>query len=302
MNKPLSHIITDYRHYLKLEKGMADNTVESYIADLKKLMAYLEQDGKETGLKDIQKDNVLAFIYAISEYISPRSQARLISGLRNFFHFLQLENLLEENPADWLESPKIPKNIPEVLSPEEIDAMISVIDLSTYEGERNRAIIESMYAFGLRVSETVNLKISDIYFREGFVRILGKGNKHRFVPIVSHTEKILRNYIEWVRPSVKPKKQAEKILFLNRRGGKLTRHMIYHIVRNLAAQAGLEKKVTPHTLRHSFATHLLENGADLRSIQVLLGHESITTTEIYLHVSKKQVEEALFKFHPRAKK
>ncbi len=281
---------------------MSDNTVKNYLNDLRKFLLYLEQNDQEAALQDMNKENVLAFIYAISDYIGPRSQARLISGLRSFFHYLQLENLMDENPADWLESPKIPKNIPEVLSPGEIDAMLSVIDRSSFEGERNYAIIETMYAFGLRVSETVNLKISDLYFREGFVRILGKGNKHRFVPIARHTEKILKNYIELVRPLVNPSKKAEKILFLNRRGGLLTRHMIYHIVRDLSAKAGIRKKVTPHTLRHSFATHLLENGADLRSIQILLGHESITTTEIYLHVSKKQVEEALFKFHPRAKK
>jgi len=296
----LKQILSDYKHFLRLEKGLSEKTVEAYMQDVESFLKFLSEGEQTVSLKDFTKDNVLAFVYALSDLLSPRSQARIISGLRNFFNFLQWEKLIDENPAEWLESPKIPKKIPEVLTIEEIDAMIEHIDLSGFEGERNKAILELMYACGLRVSEVVNLKISDIYFDEGFIRILGKGNKHRFVPIERHTKKVLEIYLQSVRPMVKPQKGHEKLLFLNRRGKQLTRHMIYHIIKQAAERAGIAKKVSPHTIRHSFATHLLENGADLRSIQILLGHESITTTEIYLHISKKQVREALYRFHPRA--
>ncbi len=301
MNEKILNIITDYKHYLQLEKSLSPFTIESYLSDIMKYIRFVEEENqRDITLKDFNKTNIREFIYRISELLSPVSQARIISGLRSFFSYLILEGILEENPADWIDTPKLSRKIPEVLSVSEIDRLIGALDLSKPENERNKAIIEVMYACGLRVSEAVNLKIGDIYFDEGFIRVLGKGGKHRFVPMESYTLNILKNYIRYVRSHIKPQKGHENYVFLNRRGKKLTRNMIFLIIKDLAQKAGINKNISPHTLRHSFATHLLDNGADLRSIQLLLGHENITTTEIYLHMSQKQVKEALRKFHPRA--
>jgi integrase/recombinase XerD len=235
-------ILSEYKHYLKLEKSLSDNTVESYLNDVRKWAGFLQKpEGESPSLEDITPDTVKEFIYAVSTYLSPRSQARIISGLRSFFSFLVMEGYLNSNPADWLDSPKLSRKIPEVLSPEELDRIFEAIDLSAYEGERNKAILEMMYACGLRVSEVTGLKLGDLYFEEGFVRVLGKGGKHRFVPMESYTKRILKNYLEWVRPQVKPLKGYENYVFLNRRGKALTRHMIFIIVKDLAAKAGIKK-------------------------------------------------------------
>jgi integrase/recombinase XerD len=301
MNDKLSNIITDYKHYLKLEKSLSDRTVENYLFDVMKFIDFIETENeRDARLSDFNRENLQTFVYRISDILSPGSQARIISGLRSFFSYLILENILDTNPADRLETPKLSRKIPEVLSVDEVDALIAAIDLSKPEGERNKAILETMYACGLRVSEAVNLKLGDIFFEEGFLRVVGKGGKHRFVPVETYTQNILKNYIRYIRSAIKPAKGHENFVFLNRRGKQLTRNMIFLIIKELAKKAGITKNISPHTLRHSFATHLLDNGADLRSIQVLLGHENITTTEIYLHMSKKQVREALKKYHPRA--
>jgi len=296
----MENLLTEYKHFLRLEKSLSPRSVEAYVNDIKKFLDFLGANGKEISIKDFTRENLQAFIYAVSDKLSTRSQARLISGLRNFFNFLVWEGLLEQNPADAIDAPKISRKIPEVLSIEEIDKMLENIDLSTYEGKRNRAFIETVYACGLRVSEAVNLKKGDIFFDEGFLRIVGKGGKHRFVPMGDYTAGILKDFIWNDLARIEPKRGYEDYIFLTRRGKPLTRQMAFLIIKDLAKRAGITKNISPHTLRHSFATHLLDNGADLHSIQLLLGHENITTTEIYLHMSKKEIEKALKKFHPRA--
>ncbi len=294
-------IITEYRHFLKLEKGLSENTILAYVDDIHKFLNFFD-DTETVNLSVFNKDHVKEFVYQLSNLVSPRTQARIISGLKSFFSYLQLEKILEENPGDWLETPKLDKKVPEVLSREEMEALFDAIELGSFEGERNKAILELMYACGLRVSETVNLRLGDLFLEEGFIRIIGKGNKHRFVPLETYSIGVIKTYLQYVRPLVEPQKGHENFVFLNRRGKALTRQMLFIIIRKLAEKAGLNKKISPHTIRHSFATHLLENGADLRSIQLMLGHESITTTEIYLHISKKQIRETLEKYHPRGNK
>ncbi len=287
----------DYKMYLKLEKRVSDNTIENYLRDLDKLINYSDKLPLE-----YQQDDITQFIhqFATSEY-SVRSQARLISSLKSFFGYLQLEEFREDNPASMLESPKIGLKLPDVLSEIEIDQMIEVIDLSKPEGQRNRAIIEMLYGCGLRVSELTNLKISDLFFDEGFVRVIGKGNKQRLVPISEYTIKYVNLYKDTIRVHTKIQPGYEDFLFLNRRGKALTRVMIFTIVKELSIIGGIEKTISPHTFRHSFATHLLKNGADLRAIQLMLGHESISTTEIYTHVDQEFIRDAILNFHPRNK-
>jgi len=295
------HILSDFKHFLLLEKGLSANSVNAYLRDVRKLLEYLaENNHAKIPLNALTRENIQAFLYEISRWLTPRSQARWVSSLRNFFAFLLMEGILDADPMAGIETPKISRKIPEVLSTEEIDKIIEQIDTETYEGKRNRALLETMYACGLRVSEAVNLKKGDIFFDEGFLRIEGKGGKHRFVPAEKYTLNILKDFIKNVLPQITPQKGYEEYVFLNRRGKPLTRQMAFLIIKKLAAKAGITKNISPHTFRHSFATHLLDNGADLRSIQLLLGHENITTTEIYLHMSKKEVEKALKKFHPRA--
>jgi len=293
--------IDEFKMYLQLEKKMQNNSIEAYLNDVKKLHNFIDSYYPSVLPADVNADILKDFIYRLSEFVSPHTQARLISGLRNFFHFLILENLIDNNPMQLIEAPKLARKLPDVLSVEEIDRMIAAIDLSTPEGERNRTIIETLYGCGLRVSELINLKISDLYFDEGFIKVTGKGDKQRLVPVSEYTQKYLNIYLQHVRAHQKIQSQFSDIVFLNRRGKQLSRVMIFHIVKDLIAKAGINKKISPHSLRHSFATHLLENGADLRSIQMLLGHESITTTEIYLHIDRKQLHDTLLKFHPRAK-
>ena len=247
----------------------------------------------------IDEETIQQFIYEVSKQLNPRSQARIISGLKSFFSYLIFEDYRTNNPMELIESPKIGRKLPDTLSVQEIDALISAIDLSSNEGERNRAMLETLYGCGLRVSELVALKISDLFFEEGFIKITGKGNKQRFVPIGELTKKYILLYQKTIRSKVDSKKGFEDTLFLNRRGRQLSRAMIFTIIKDLAFKINLNKNISPHTLRHSFATHLLENGADLRSIQLMLGHESITTTEIYVHLDRTYLAQVMNTFHPR---
>jgi len=291
--------LQDYQLYLNIEKGLANNSIVSYSRDVKKLINYLEENEITVSPLKISEEQIQQFIYTTSKLINARSQARLISGLRNFFDYLIFEEFRTNNPTDLIDAPKIGRKLPDTLSLQEIDLLISSIDLSEPQGERNRTIIETLYGCGLRVSELTELKRSDLFFEEGFIRVLGKGNKQRFVPINTQTQKYIVSYIKNIRIHIKTQKGYEDTVFLNRRGKSLTRVMIYTIIKNLAIKIGLKKKISPHTFRHSFATHLLERGADLRSIQQMLGHESITTTEIYMHLDKSFLKEIVNTFHPR---
>ena len=291
--------IHDYKHYLKIERGLSQNSILAYCNDVTKLIHYLEVNNINSDPINIDDKVIQQFVYDSAKNINASSQSRQISGLRNFFDFMIFEDYRKNNPTELLESPKIGRKLPDTLSEEEIEEIISQIDLSKPEGERNRAMLETLYSCGLRVSELVNLKISDLFFDEGFIRIIGKGNKERFVPINLYTIKIINIYKKLVRSKVNIQKGYEDFIFLNRRGRKLTRNMVFLIIKDLVEKAGIHKKVSPHTFRHSFATHLLENGADLRAIQQMLGHESITTTEIYLNLDKRYLKSIVEKFHPR---
>lgn len=291
--------IQDYQLYLKIERGLSKNSVESYTRDITKLVSFLNE--KEAHVSPIKIDNHLIqeFIYQIAKKLNPRSQARIISGLRSFFDYLIFEDYRKDNPTDLLETPKTGRKLPDTLSNEEIDKILSAIDFSHPQGERNRAILETIYSCGLRVSEVINLQVSDLFFEEGFIKVLGKGNKYRFVPIHQSTQKYILNYITYIRNHIKPSKNEEDIVFLNRRGKRLSRQMIFMILKELALKANIEKKISPHTFRHSFATELLKGGADLRAVQQILGHESITTTEIYVHLDKSYLADVVNKYHPR---
>lgn len=291
--------IKEYKNYLQLERGLATNSIASYVFDLKKLTAYLEQNQILESPLSITETSIQQFIYSISDTISPRTQARIISGLKNFFLFLNMEGYRDSFPLELIEAPKLGRMLPDTLSVKEIDLLISAIDLSLPLGVRNKAMLETLYSCGLRVSELISLKISDLFFEEGFVKITGKGNKQRFVPISASTQKYITRYREHIRNHVNVQDGFEDTLFLNRRGKQLTRAMVFTIIKSLAKEIGLNKTISPHTFRHSFATHLLENGADLRSIQLMLGHESITTTEVYMHVDRKYLSEVLNAYHPR---
>jgi integrase/recombinase XerD len=291
--------IKNYQSYLKIERGLSNNTIENYSFDVKRLCLFLEQNQIQVSPINITEETVQQFIYSVSKQVNARSQARIISGLKSFFNYLVFEDYRNNNPLELIETPKTGRKLPDTLSLKEIDALINAVDLSSNEGERNRAMLETLYGCGLRVSELVSLKISDLFFEEGFVKITGKGNKQRFVPIGDLTQKYIQLYKENVRNHVSVKKGFEDTLFLNRRGGQLTRAMIFTIIKDLAVKVNLNKTISPHTLRHSFATHLLENGADLRSIQLMLGHESITTTEIYVHLDRKFLTEVMNTYHPR---
>jgi len=294
-----NNAIQDYQLHLKIEKGLAQNSIDSYTLDVKKLMLFLAENKIKVSPIVITADDIQQFIYNVSKNLNARSQARLISGLRNFFDYLIFEDYRKENPTDLLESPKIGRKLPDTLSIEEIDAIINTIDLSTPQGERNRTMLETLYSCGLRVSELIDLQVSDLFFDEGFIRVIGKGNKQRFVPINVQTQKFINLYIKNNRNHINIQKGHEDTVFLNRRGKKLTRVMIFTIIKNLTKEAGIDKNISPHTFRHSFATHLLERGADLRAIQQMLGHESITTTEIYMHLDKSFLKKVMNSFHPR---
>lgn len=293
-----SHI-KSYQSYLKIERNLSQNTINSYCFDIERLLLFLED--KKIGVSPIKikAETLQMFIYEVAKEVNPRSQARIISGLKSFFSYLIFEDYRLDNPLELIESPKLGRKLPDTLSVDEIDNLIEAVNLSSNEGERNRAILETLYGCGLRVSELVELKISDLFFDEGFVKITGKGNKQRFVPIAEVTEKYISIYKDQVRCHQKIEKEDSDTLFLNRRGRKLTRAMIFTIIKRLAVEINLQKRISPHTFRHSFATHLLENGADLRSIQMMLGHESITTTEIYVHLDRTHLTKVVNEFHPR---
>ncbi|MGB5941971.1 MAG: site-specific tyrosine recombinase XerD [Leeuwenhoekiella sp.] len=292
---------TDFKYYLLLEKGLATNTVENYSRDLTKLIKWLAENNISIGPIIIDTEVLQQFNYEIGRKLNPRSQARILSGLKSFFDFLILEELRETNPTQLIDSPKIGRKLPDTLSEDEVDKIIAAIDLGKAQGERNRAMLETLYGCGLRVSELISLKISDLYFKEGYILVTGKGDKQRFVPIAKVTQKFVNIYKDEVRVHENAKSEFQDILFLNRRGAALTRAMIFTIVRNATEAAGIKKKISPHTFRHSFATHLLKGGADLRAIQQMLGHESITTTEIYTHLDRTHLADVMKKCHPRQK-
>ena len=291
--------LKEYQNYLKLERGLSANTIENYSFDIEKLIAFLVSNNIELTPITITEEIVQQFIYELSSKVNARSQSRVISGLKSFFNYLIFEDYRPDTPMELIEVPKTGRKLPDTLSTAEIDQLIAAIDLSKPEGERNRAMLETLYSCGLRVSELINLKLSDLFFEEGFVKVTGKGNKQRFVPIGESTEKYILLYKEHVRSHLQIQKGHEDTLFLNRRGKQLTRAMVFTIIKDLAVKVGLNKTISPHTFRHSFATHLLENGADLRSIQLMLGHESITTTEVYMHLDRKFLTEVINNFHPR---
>jgi integrase/recombinase XerD len=291
--------LKDYQLYLKIERGLSKNSIDNYALDVKKLIDYLETNNISVSPLNIVPEVIQQFIYDIAKIVNERTQSRIISGLRSFFSFLVFEDYRESNPLELIESPKIGRKLPDTLSEFEIDNLINAIDLSSPEGERNRAILETLYGCGLRVSELTNLKLSDLFFDEGFIKVTGKGDKQRFVPILKTTQKYINIYLKEIRTHIKIQSNHEDTLFLNRRGKQLTRAMIFTIIKQLADKIGLKKSISPHTFRHSFATHLLQNNADLRSIQMMLGHESITTTEIYVHLDKGHLSKIVEKFHPR---
>ena len=291
--------LKDFSLYLKIERGMSIHTVNNYNLDVQKLIVFLETHSIELSPLKIETETVQQFIYELAKEVNPRTQSRVISGLRSFFDYLIFENYRSSNPLERIEAPKIGRKLPDTLSVKDIDRIVAAIDLSKPQGERNRAIIETLYSCGLRVSELTALKISDLFFEEGFIKVTGKGDKQRFVPIGPLTQKYINLYKEHVRTQITIEPALKDTLFLNRRGKQLSRAMIFTMVKTLALKAEIPKKISPHTFRHSFATHLLENGADLRAIQLMLGHESITTTEIYMHVDKSHLKDVMFKFHPR---
>ncbi len=296
--KDWERYIKQFVHYLKIERSLAENSIFAYQQDVVKLKDFCES--YQLSPIHIQTGHLKQFIAALFDLgLSARSQARIISGWKQFFDFLILEDLRNDDPSEGLELPKIGRKLPEVLTIEEIDRIIAQIDLATAEGQRNKAIIETLYSCGLRVSELVNLRFEDCFFEEGFVRVIGKGNKERLVPVSPSVIEEVGTYVATDRPLVPIKKGQEAYVFLNRRGAQLTRVMIFTIIKNLATLAGIQKNISPHTFRHSFATHLIEGGANLRAIQDMLGHESITTTEIYTHLDQRFLREAILSFHPR---
>jgi integrase/recombinase XerD len=296
--KDWERYIKQFVHYLKIERSLAENSIFAYQQDVVKLKDFCES--YQLSPIHIQTGHLKQFIAALFDLgLSARSQARIISGWKQFFDFLILEDLRNDDPSEGLELPKIGRKLPEVLTIEEIDCIIAQIDLATAEGQRNKAIIETLYSCGLRVSELVNLRFEDCFFEEGFVRVIGKGNKERLVPVSPSVIEEVGTYVATDRPLVPIKKGQEAYVFLNRRGAQLTRVMIFTIIKNLATLAGIQKNISPHTFRHSFATHLIEGGANLRAIQDMLGHESITTTEIYTHLDQRFLREAILSFHPR---
>ena len=293
-------IIPEYQGFLKLEKGLSANSIEAYIADIGKLRQYLEIHQVEVAPDELDHVELRAFLMWIGDLgLSAKSQARILSGIKAFYRYLLLEDLLQKDPTALLEGPRLGRKLPEVLTVSEIDRMLDKIDLSKAEGRRNKAMLETLYSCGLRVSELVGLKLSGIFRAEGFIRIIGKGDKERLVPFSPRALKEIDLYMP-DRNSLTIHPGHEDILFLNRRGKMLTRNMLFTIVRELAQAAGIKKTVSPHTFRHSFATHLVEGGADLRAVQEMLGHESITTTEIYTHLDREYLREAIISFHPRS--
>jgi integrase/recombinase XerD len=295
--------IPSFQSYLLLEKSLSKKTIEAYLSDINKFARFLSKNDEKIDehlLKNVSLNDFQNYIhYLFEEKVKTSSQARTVSSLKAFYRFLQYEKVIARNPAELLEAPKIGRTLPDVLSVLEIETILSAINLSSAEGHRNKAIIEVLYGCGLRVSELINLKLSQLFFRDNFIRIIGKGDKERLVPIGETAQKAVIHYIDGYRVKQKIKKGMEDILFLNRRGNKLTREMIFTIVKELAQLADIQKNISPHTFRHSFATHLIEGGADLRAVQEMLGHSSISTTEIYTHLDTDYIRSAIAQFHPR---
>lgn len=293
--------IKEFSNYLKLERSLSDNSIEAYVHDVALLQQYIELSALQVSPLSITSKHLQGFLQHINELgMSAYSQARILSGLKSFYKYLLVEELIQKDPTALIEGPKIGRKLPDTLSYPEIEKLLEAIDLSTPEGARNRAMLEVLYSSGLRVSELVELKIPNIYFDVGFLRVIGKGNKERLVPVGRDAMKFLKIYLEEIRVHVPIQKGFDSYAFLNRRGKKLTRVMIFTIIKNLVAKIGLKKTISPHTFRHSFATHLIEGGADLRAVQEMLGHESITTTEIYTHLDRDYLRQVIQEFHPRS--
>jgi len=298
----LSHssIRNGFKTYLQLERGLSVNTLEAYLHDVDLFLRFLEESGQTSGLKAIKLDDLQDFVGFITEMeLGPASQARVISGIKAFFRYLVIEKLVETDPTELLQSPQMGMKLPEYLTIDEIELLIAQIDLSSSQGERNKAIIETLYGCGLRVSELTNMRVSDLHLKEGIISVTGKGDKQRLVPLGSMAEKQINTYLKQIRVHVSPKKGSEDVLFLNIRGTMLSRQMVFLVVKELVQKAGIKKRVSPHTFRHSYATHLVQNGANLRAVQELLGHASITTTEIYTHLNIRDLRKAILKYHPR---
>jgi len=298
----ISYYIRGFKSYLQLERSLSPNSIEAYIRDVEKFVSFLKFKAWEIPPKEIQLNHLREFLaWATGLGMCAQTQSRVVSGLRGFFKYLLLENIISNNPAELLESPKTGRKLPAVLSVNEINRIVEQIDMSTAEGQRNKTMLETMYSCGLRVSELTSLRISDLFFNDGFVKVTGKGSKERIVPIGSTAVKLILIYLKEVRVHIPIKKGSENIVFLNRRGQKLSRQMVFIILKELAEKAGIKKDISPHTFRHSFATHLIEGGADLRAVQEMLGHESITTTEIYTHLDREFLRDSILQFHPRNK-
>ena len=293
--------IKGFKSFLQLEKGLSNNSIEAYLSDVNKFVQYQEVVEIDIAPEKVTLNNLKDFIQWINEMgLSAKTQSRIISGLKAFYKYLILEDIIQHNPAELLESPRLGRKLPDIISIEEINQLIEAIDLSKPEATRNKAMLETLYSCGLRVSELINLQISNLYFNEGFVKVTGKGNKERLVPIGSIATKFIKIYIENIRNHLTIDNEFADILFLNRRGKRLSRVMVFIIIKDLAEKIGLKKSISPHTFRHSFATHLVEGGADLRAVQEMLGHESITTTEIYTHLDREYLRSAILQFHPRS--
>jgi integrase/recombinase XerD len=293
----------EFQSFLKLEKSLSANSITAYLDDLKKLKDYLVLQSIPVLPEQVEYSHLKEFIVCINELgLSPRSQARIISGIRSFFGFLMIEEKITRDPAELIESPRLGRKLPDVMSLQEIDRLEAAIDLSKPGGHRNKAIIETLYSCGLRVSELIDLRLTNLFFSEEFIKVTGKGSKERLVPVSGKAIREMQFYFSQTRDHLTPKKGSENIVFLNRRGSKMTRVMIFTIVKQLAEKAGIKKNISPHTFRHSFATHLIEGGADLRAVQEMLGHESILTTEIYTHLDRDYLREAIMEFHPRSGK
>ncbi len=293
--------LQQFKAYLQLEKSLSGNSVEAYLRDISKLEQFLAASGEKVGPLEVKSAHIQGLLGWINELgMTPHSQARTLSGIRAFYKFLIMEDVLHADPTETIEAPKLNRKLPDTLSYEEITQLFAAIDVSTPEGARNKALLETLYSSGLRVSELVELKISNVYPDMGFLRVTGKGNKERLVPIGRDALKFLKIYLEEVRIHIPIKKGQEDFVFLNRRGAALTRVMVFTIIKNLAQKIGLDKIISPHTFRHSFATHLIEGGADLRAVQEMLGHESITTTEIYTHLDRDYLKQIIQDFHPRS--
>ena len=293
--------INGFRSYLMLERNLSVNSIESYVRDVNKLVDFLEINNNKVSVKKINTDDLRTFIRWVAEIgMSASSQARIISGIKSFFQYLILEDIIKVDPSNLIEGPKIGLKLPDTLTTEEIDQIINVIDLSRPQGHRDKAIIETLYGCGLRVSELINLKLSNWYIKEGFIKVIGKGNRERLIPIGKITSKVIELYVNKLRCHQTIQKGYEDFIFINYRGKNLSRVTIFKIVKKLTSKSGIKKNISPHTFRHSFATELIERGANLRAVQEMLGHQSITTTQLYTHISKEFLRESIISYHPRS--